>query len=158
LPLILGPLGLKVLRASVSLPVSICIGTLGPAIACFVSHRMEAGNWRAVRVFPPLDRRSLWLLGGPLAILFCRFFLFAALITKGGPAAWHWHPSALAGILIPMFNYNLFGGPLFEEFGWRGYLQSHLQQMFPPWMPYSPQNSYSDCRHSDHRISNDWSG
>jgi membrane protease YdiL (CAAX protease family) len=93
---------------------------------------METGNWRAVRVFPPLGWRSLWLLGGPLAILFCRFFLFAALITKGGPAAWHWHPGVLAGIFIPMFNYNLFGGPLFEEFGWRGYLQSHLQQMFPP--------------------------
>jgi uncharacterized protein len=118
----------------VSLPVSVCIGTLGPAIACFVSHRMETGNWRAVRLFPPLDRRSLWLLGGPLAILFCRFFVFAALITKGGPAAWHWHPGVLAGILIPMFNYNLFGGPLFEEFGWRGYLQSRLQQMLPPWI------------------------
>jgi membrane protease YdiL (CAAX protease family) len=118
----------------VSLPVSVCIGTLGPAIACFVSHRMETGNWRAVRLFPPLDRRSLWLLGGPLAILFCRFFVFAALITKGGPVAWRWHPGVLAGILIPMFNYNLFGGPLFEEFGWRGYLQSRLQQMLPPWI------------------------
>ncbi len=73
-------------------------------------------------------------MGGPLAILFCRFFVFAALITKGGPAAWHWHPGVLAGILIPMFNYNLFGGPLFEEFGWRGYFQSRLQQMFPPWI------------------------
>lgn len=82
---------------------------------------METRNWRAVRLFPPLDRRSLWLLGGPLAILFCRFFVFAALITKGGPAAWHWHPGVLAGIVIPMFNYNLFGRPLFEEFGWRGW-------------------------------------
>jgi hypothetical protein len=33
-----------------------------------------------------------------------------------------------------MFNYNLFGGPLFEEFGWRGFLQTRLQQVLPPWI------------------------
>jgi membrane protease YdiL (CAAX protease family) len=33
-----------------------------------------------------------------------------------------------------MFNYNLFGGPLFEEFGWRGFLQIHLQRIMPPWV------------------------
>jgi membrane protease YdiL (CAAX protease family) len=33
-----------------------------------------------------------------------------------------------------MFNYNLFGGPLFEEFGWRGFLQSRLQEVLPPWI------------------------
>jgi membrane protease YdiL (CAAX protease family) len=33
-----------------------------------------------------------------------------------------------------MFNYNLFGGPLFEEFGWRGFLQVRLQEVLPPWI------------------------
>jgi membrane protease YdiL (CAAX protease family) len=33
-----------------------------------------------------------------------------------------------------MFNYNLLGGPLFEEFGWRGFLQVHLQRAMPPWV------------------------
>ena len=33
-----------------------------------------------------------------------------------------------------MFNYNLLGGPLFEEFGWRGFLQPHLQKVLPPWV------------------------
>jgi membrane protease YdiL (CAAX protease family) len=32
-----------------------------------------------------------------------------------------------------MLNYNLLGGPLFEEFGWRGFLQSRMQDMMPPW-------------------------
>jgi membrane protease YdiL (CAAX protease family) len=32
---------------------------------------------------------------------------------------------------LPMFNYNLLGGPLFEEFGWRGFLQAHLQKIMP---------------------------
>jgi membrane protease YdiL (CAAX protease family) len=33
-----------------------------------------------------------------------------------------------------MFNYNLFGGPLFEEFGWRGFLKPRLQEVMPPWI------------------------
>jgi membrane protease YdiL (CAAX protease family) len=33
-----------------------------------------------------------------------------------------------------MFNYNLLGGPLFEEFGWRGFLQARLQQVMPSWI------------------------
>jgi membrane protease YdiL (CAAX protease family) len=33
-----------------------------------------------------------------------------------------------------MFNYNLLGGPLFEEFGWRGFLQSRLQIVMPAWL------------------------
>jgi membrane protease YdiL (CAAX protease family) len=33
-----------------------------------------------------------------------------------------------------MFNYNLFGGPLFEEFGWRGFLQPRLQLRMPAWL------------------------
>ena len=49
-----------------------------------------------------------------------------------------WAPVLLRAVLIglwfPMFNYNLFGGPLFEEFGWRGFLQVHLQQIMPPWV------------------------
>jgi len=33
-----------------------------------------------------------------------------------------------------MFSCNLLGGPLFEEFGWRGFLQARLQQVMPPWV------------------------
>ncbi|HEY1949834.1 MAG TPA: hypothetical protein VGG97_22670 [Bryobacteraceae bacterium] len=49
-PLVLGPAGLKLHKHAVSLPVSACIGTLGPLLACFISHRVQAGNWRAVRL------------------------------------------------------------------------------------------------------------
>jgi membrane protease YdiL (CAAX protease family) len=38
------------------------------------------------------------------------------------------------GLWLPMFNYNLLGGPLFEEFGWRGFLQAHLQKIMPSWI------------------------
>jgi hypothetical protein len=132
LPVVLGPDGLKLFKWTASLPVFGCVGTLGPLLACFISHRVGKGNWRAVRLFPRSLLQSIWLLLGPFLILFCFFFVFSALITKGGPRAWHWHPGALAGLWIPMFNYNLLGGPLFEEFGWRGFLQPRLQQVLPP--------------------------
>jgi membrane protease YdiL (CAAX protease family) len=62
------------------------------------------------------------------------FLIFPALVSKGSPTHWHWHPAVLVGLWLPMFNYNLFGGPLFEEFGWRGFLQVHLQGIMPPWV------------------------
>jgi uncharacterized protein len=134
LPLILGPDGLKVLATSFSFPVFVCIGTLGPLLGSFVAHRRESGNWRAVHLLPRGRLAWIWLALGPLLILFSRVFVFSALSTQGGPAAWKWHIGALRGIWIPMFNYNLLGGPLFEEFGWRGFLQSRLQCSLSPWI------------------------
>jgi membrane protease YdiL (CAAX protease family) len=95
---------------------------------------VQTGNWRAVRLLPQNRPQMIWLLLGPLLVLFCFFVLFPAFLSKGDPRAWHWHLAALAGIWVPMFNYNLFGGPLFEEFGWRGFLQARLQQALPPWI------------------------
>jgi uncharacterized protein len=101
---------------------------------CFITHRLESGNWRAVQLFPRSSQQWLWLLIGPCLILVSYFVVFPAFISAGNPAHWHWHPSVLAGLLIPMFNYNLLGGPLFEEFGWRGFLQARLQEVMPPWI------------------------
>jgi membrane protease YdiL (CAAX protease family) len=78
--------------------------------------------------------RWLWLLIGPLLVLVTFFVGFPALLSKGSPAHWHWHFAVLSGLWVPMFNYNLFGGPLFEEFGWRGFLQPRLQQVMPAWI------------------------
>lgn len=134
LPLVLGPDGLKVLRTPVSLPIFVCIGTLGPLLACFITHRWDTGNWHAIHFLPRGAFQWAWLLLGPSIIVFSRLFVFSALLTAGGPAEWRWHVRALTGIVVPMFNYNLFGGPLFEEFGWRGFLQSRLQRSLPPWI------------------------
>jgi uncharacterized protein len=133
-PLVLGSDGLKLIQAHASLPVFTCIGTLGPLFACFISHRVESGDWRAVRLLPSSRSQWLWLLIGPLLVLGSLFVIFPALISKGSPAGWHWHPAVLAGLWLPMFNYNLLGGPLFEEFGWRGFLQARLQKAMTPWV------------------------
>jgi membrane protease YdiL (CAAX protease family) len=133
-PLVLGRQGLGWLPIAPPFPLIICAGTLGPLVACYLTHRLQTGNWRAIRFFPPRRLRLLWLILGPLLVLFCFFIVFPALLTKGGPRSWRWHPMVLVGIPVPMFNYNLFGGPLFEEFGWRGFLQPRLQTAIPPWI------------------------
>jgi uncharacterized protein len=147
LPLVLGPKGLKVIPYDLSFPVVISLGTLGPLVACFVTYRVRTGSWRAVHLFPSKPTQWTWLFLGPLLVLFCRCFVFGALITKGGPAAWHWHTSVLTGLWLPMFNYNLFGGPLFEEFGWRGFLQAHLQKALPPWVAAACVGAMWACWH-----------
>ena len=137
MPLVLGPAGLKMHNHPVSRPVSACIGTSGPLFGCFIAHRMQTGNWRAVRPLPRSRLQMIWLIGGPIFVLLCMFLLFPAFISKSDPRAWHWHIGALVGQWVPMFNYNLFGGPIFEEFGWRGFLQSQLQEVLPPWIASS---------------------
>ena len=133
-PLILGEEGLKWFHVAPPLPVVISVGTLGPLMACYMTHRLLTGNWRAVRLLPRDKSRLFWLALGPMLVMFCFFVIVPALISKGPPNTWRWHPGCVAGILVPMFNYNLLGGPLFEEFGWRGFLQPRLQQALPPWI------------------------
>lgn len=133
-PVVLGSDGLKVLQVRASLPLFSCIATLGPFFGCFIAHRLKTGSWRAVRLLPRRPHEWLWLVSGPLLVLVSFFVLFPAFISIGSPSHWHWHPAVLIGLWLPMFNYNLFGGPLFEEFGWRGFLQAHLQSIMRPWI------------------------
>ncbi len=133
-PVVLGSHGLKLVNIDAPLPLFTCIGTLGPFLGCFIAHRLETGNWRAVHLLPAGPAGWLWLVLGPLLVLMAFFLLFPAFVSKGSPTHWHWHPAVLIGLWLPMFNYNLFGGPLFEEFGWRGFLLVHLQGMMPPWV------------------------
>ena len=133
-PVVLGLDGLKLLHLHPSLPVFSCIATLGPFFGCFVTHRLEFGSWKAVRLLPRRSRAWLWLLAGPLLVVGTYFVVFPSLLSKGSPAHWSWHPSVLTGLLPWMFSYNLLGGPLFEEFGWRGFLQARLQRVMPPWI------------------------
>ena len=133
-PLIAGSDGLKILEIAPPVPVFISIGTLGPLVACYLVHRLCDGNWRAVQLLPRHALQWVWTVGGPLLIVFCFFVVFPALISDGPPNTWRWRPSRLAGLFVPMFNYNILAGPLFEEFGWRGFLQSRLQSLMPTWI------------------------
>lgn len=133
-PLVLGQDGLKLLHIAPSGPVLICIGTLGPTLACYLTHRLWAGNWRAVRFFPSRWLNWLWLLIGPLLVLVAFFVILPLLASSAPPAAWGRHVGVLRGIPGVIFSYNLLGGPLFEEFGWRGFLQARVQRTLAPWL------------------------
>ena len=133
-PLVLGADGLKLLSIKPSLPILTCIATLGPSLGCVITHRIETGNWKAIRLLPATRLRWSWVVLGPLIILLCIFLIFPAFISSGSPAQWRWHPSVLAGLWVPMFSYNILGGPLFEEPGWRGFLQPRLEEAMPPWI------------------------
>ena len=63
----------------------------------------------------------IWLVLGPLLIVFSRVFVFSALFTESSPGTWHWHIGALAGIWIPMLNYNLFGDPSLKSSAGEGF-------------------------------------
>lgn len=114
-PVVLGTEGLKLIPITASLPVFSCIATLGPFLAGFIAYRIEYGKWRAVRLLPMSRLLSVWILLRPLLILLSMFVIFPALISRGGPGNWHWKASALLGIWVPMFNYNLLGGPLLKS-------------------------------------------
>jgi uncharacterized protein len=133
-PLVLGSDGLKVLSIRPSLPILTCIATLGPSLGCLATYRIETGHWAAIHLLPATKGQWMWVLLGPLLIFLCSFLIFPTFISSGSPASWRWHPSVLTGLWFPMFNYNLLGGPLFEEPGWRGFLQPRLEEILQPWL------------------------
>ena len=83
---------------------------------------------------PSLRSSWVWLLFGPLLVLPCLFVVLPILISLAPPQSWLRHINILQMIPVLMFNYNLLSGPLTEEFGWRGFLQSRVQEVLPPWV------------------------
>jgi membrane protease YdiL (CAAX protease family) len=134
MPMVLGQDGLRVLRIAPSPAITISLGTVGPFVACFLTHRFGTGKWNAVRLWSPDPLRLGWVLLGPAAVAACWFVVFPCLATTGGFRPWHWHPRALSAVVGSMFGLGILGGPLFEEFGWRGFLQSRLQEQMAPWL------------------------
>ena len=133
-PLIFGAAGLKLLNVDPPAPLVISAGTVGPLIASYFAGRLCKQTGQTVTILPSRWLQWIWFLVAPLLIIFCFFVVLPALVSQGPLQFWHWQPSALVGIVVPMFNYNLFGGPLFEEFGWRGFVQSRLQSVIPAWV------------------------
>jgi len=104
------------------------IGTFGPSIAALTTHRIFAGNWRAVRLWTTLPKFLLGSAYGALAVLIAAFTA-AFFMTESGMNRWQW-PVLLQ--ILTLFGPNLVGGPLGEEPGWRGYALPRLQHQFDP--------------------------
>lgn len=104
------------------------VGTFGPTLAALITQRIFAHNWRAARIWTTLPRVLLGTASGGAAVLLAAFSA-AFFMTKSGFDRWQW--SALLQILA-LYGPNLFGGPLGEEAGWRGFALPRLQRRFHP--------------------------
>lgn len=107
---------------------------LGPTVAAFVMTAVMEGKF-GIRRF--LKRFVLWrvslvwyllvLVGIPI------IFVLSAIILPGALASFHALPLN-SWLLYPVtfILVLLFGGPLFEEPGWRGFALPHLEQHWGP--------------------------
>jgi uncharacterized protein len=127
LPVVLSADGLNLFHTSFSMDW-IALGTVGPIAAALLVSRRETGRWLPSRLFPPASpARLLNLFTAPLLILLAVDLVPYLISTQPGSRHPHW--SDLAPLLIWM---NVLGGPLGEEFGWRGFLLPRLTSRFGP--------------------------
>lgn len=124
-PLVLSRSGVGLLPFSVPMPWTVA-GTLGPLIAALVMWQSEQGGAAGAlrRLLRGSGRGVFGVIVGPL-LVGATFVIGTALILTRNPAAgWQFGALTLYG-----FHWitTLFGGPIFEEWGWRGYAQPRLQ-------------------------------
>jgi len=124
LPLVLGPKGLHLIKYDVNLPFVGSLGTIGPLIASFLATRYEQGRWAMPSRFLPTIRLRSWLnllTGSVLTIVAFVVIPYMYCIAPG-------HKLIPFRFLVPLLAVwpNILGGPLEEEFGWRGFLLPRL--------------------------------
>lgn len=110
-PLVLGADGLKTLSINPSLPILTCIATLGPSLGCFITLRIEAGNWRAIQLMPATRGRWIWVLLGPLLVLLCNFVVFPVFISFGKSCAMAMASVCLDRLVASHVQLQPAGGP-----------------------------------------------
>lgn len=109
-------------------------GTFGPSIAAVL---ILARNGRA-GLRSELSEQWRWRLPFPLWVLIlvapAAIILLAIGIAQGlGAPAGEWNDPGQLYLIIPVFLYVVaLGGPLGEEFGWRGFVLPQLQQRLHP--------------------------
>jgi uncharacterized protein len=110
-------------------------GTFGPSIAAGVL--ILARNGRA-GLRSELGEQWRWRLPFPLWVLIllapAAIILVAIGIAQGlGAPAGEWNDPGQLYLAIPVFLYVvILGGPLGEEFGWRGFALPHLERRIHP--------------------------
>jgi uncharacterized protein len=124
LPLVLGPSGLHLTKYNAYIPFFGSLGTIGPLIASFLATRYEKGRWAMPSRFLPTSQPRSWfnLLTGP-ALTIVAFVIIPYMICVA-PG----HKLIPLRFLAPLLAIwpNILGGPLEEEFGWRGFLLPRL--------------------------------
>ncbi len=105
----------------------IVIASFGPFLAAITIHRLATGNFRAFRIVSSWPRTILGTLIGVVLVVMAYVILPAMIAADARQLRWN--------VLFSVSVYNastLFGGPLGEEPGWRGYALPRLQKRFGP--------------------------
>jgi uncharacterized protein len=120
LPPLLGPEGLRFTRYDASIPFFVSLGTVGPMIAGFIATRMEEGRWSMPSRFLPAPQAQNWLNLFTCPTLITVAFVVIPYMICVAPG----HRLIKLRFLSELLAVwpNILGGPLEEEFGWRGYL------------------------------------
>jgi len=115
--------------------VVLVAGSFGPSTAAVILSMKHSG-WAGTR--NELATRARWRLPwrmwivavvGPAAII----LLAIALSALAGRPVGGWQDPNRLYLIVPVFAYvTVFGGPLGEEAGWRGYALPRLQQRHDP--------------------------
>jgi membrane protease YdiL (CAAX protease family) len=127
LPLLLGPAGLRITHSNAFLPLFVSLGTIGPLSASFLAVRYESGEWGLPsRLLPPNWLRYwLNLLTGPILVILAFVVIPYMICVQPG------YKLISLTFLTPLRRVwpNILGGPLEEEFGWRGFLMPRLTSL-----------------------------
>jgi uncharacterized protein len=127
LPLVLGTDGFHVLNITPSY-LFLFAGSFAPGVAAISVTRATTGRWLPQRFFPPLSAGCVAAVLAPAALVIIGLVLLPYLLATP-PRQWHLWWAAFAPLLVWL---NVFGGPLGEEPGWRGFLLPQLSRRIGP--------------------------
>ncbi len=113
----------------ISVFLSVIIGGFAPSLSAIVLTALDDGPAGIGRLFKPLTHWRVSILWYAAALFLPLLIIVCAMLLS---SLWGMPPSILFGNInwvsvIPLFLFTMiFGGPLGEEIGWRGYLLPHL--------------------------------